>query len=308
MSGRWWKESWNPVTGCTPVSAGCDHCYAKAVATTRLRGVGGYPADEPFRVTVHEDRMDKPLRWTKPRRVFVNSMSDLFHDDVPSETIDAIFATMWACPQHTFIICTKRPERMLDYMNGLPAGEEVPRIYANLHLGVTVEREDYLHRAETLLQTPAAVRWLSCEPLLGPLNLLPVLADSLCSNCGWLGFTDNDTPEGGLRKDYENDADEDGHWVCPSCEAPEEGSMLDYSPGYNPTGPNSKLDWIVVGCESGTNARPCKVEWVESIVEQCKRAGVAVWVKQLNIGGKVTSDLTKFPEHLQLRQLPGGET
>ena len=112
---EWADTVWNPVTGCTPVSPGCAHCYARAMAR-RLAGRCGYPADEPFRVTLHPERLEEPLQWKKPRRVFVGSMSDIFHKEVPDKFLDRIFAVIALCPQHTFLILAKRPERMRLYL------------------------------------------------------------------------------------------------------------------------------------------------------------------------------------------------
>ena len=121
---EWAEAAWNPVTGCTPVSAGCANCYARRMAQ-RLRGRCGYPADEPFRVTLRPDRLDEPLHWHKPRRVFVCSMGDLFHPDVPDEFIDQVFAAMALCPQHTFLVLTKRPEGMRQVLADQDRGEVV---------------------------------------------------------------------------------------------------------------------------------------------------------------------------------------
>ncbi|MEW6044989.1 MAG: DUF5131 family protein [Bacillota bacterium] len=112
---EWATDVWNPVTGCTPVSEGCANCYAKRMAH-RLRGRFGYPADDPFRVTLHPERLEEPMRWKKPRRVFTGSMTDLFHEEVPDDFLDHIFAVMALCPQHTFLLLTKRPERMRSYL------------------------------------------------------------------------------------------------------------------------------------------------------------------------------------------------
>jgi protein gp37 len=162
---EWAEAVWKPVTGCTPVSAGCRHCYAQRMAT-RLAGRYGYPAEDPFRVTLH-GRMDEPLRWRTPRRVFVCSMGDLFHADVPDEFLLLVWQRMWECPQHTFLVLTKRPERMRqvlagDFLNPLP----------NVWLGVSVENQVTAEaRIPALLATRAAVRWVSCEPLLGAVDL-----------------------------------------------------------------------------------------------------------------------------------------
>jgi protein gp37 len=166
---QWTDATWNPVTGCTEVSPGCDHCYAKTFAE-RFRGVPNHPYTQGFDLTLHPDRLDLPLRWTKPRRIFVNSMSDLFHQDVPDRFIEQVFDVMGDAQQHTFQVLTKRPDRMRRYC--LVAGEcEWPYPYPNVWLGTSVESAAYTWRIDKLRETPAAVRFLSCEPLLGPINL-----------------------------------------------------------------------------------------------------------------------------------------
>jgi protein gp37 len=174
---EWTDATWNPTTGCDRVSPGCDNCYALTMAA-RLKGMGQekYQNDGDsrtsgpgFKLTVHPDTLDLPLRWRKPRRVFVNSMSDLFHRDVPSHFIGSVFRTMARCPQHTFQILTKRPDRMAAWL----ANNEitVPTL-PNVWLGTSIESDRYTFRADRLRNTPAAVRFLSLEPLLGPLPSL----------------------------------------------------------------------------------------------------------------------------------------
>ncbi len=163
---EWTDATWNPVTGCTPVSTGCANCYAKRMAK-RLAGRHGYPKTNPFTVTVHLDRLEEPLRWRKPRMVFVCSMGDLFHDDVPGDVIDKVFAVMELAPQHTFQVLTKRPHHMATYLNARGFGlNPLPNVW----LGTSVEDQSLAHyRIPYLLNCPAVVRFLSCEPLLGPL-------------------------------------------------------------------------------------------------------------------------------------------
>ena len=168
----WATHVWNPVTGCTPAGDGCNNCYAKRVAETRLRGRCGYPADEPFRVTMHPDRMEDPLHLRKPARIFVCSMGDLFHDDVPGEFVARVFDVMRRCPQHQFICLTKRPQRMFDTVNigNLPT-PHMASYLANLWLGVSVWNQESAERfIPPLLDTPAAVRFASYEPALGPVD------------------------------------------------------------------------------------------------------------------------------------------
>lgn len=260
---EWTEETWNPVTGCTPVSAGCEHCYARRMAT-RLAGRCGYPKDEPFAITLHPDRLTQPLRWRKPRTVFVCSMGDLFHERVPSEFIDQVFAVMAACPQHTFQVLTKRPERMRDLLVHEDVLCDISRAASNMAqhelisedrydaidealrgdssiwpppnvwLGVSVEDQQTAdERIPLLLKCPAAVRFVSCEPLLGPVDL------SL-----WLYR--KHPPSGDLPSCHEN-----LFW----------------------------LDWIIVGGETGPGARPMHPQWARSIRDQCAAAGVPFFHK-----------------------------
>lgn len=257
---EWTDETWNPVSGCTKVSPGCDHCYAERI-TNRFGGPGAFDT-----VILHPDRLDKPFHWRKPRRVFVNSMSDLFHDDVPDEFIARVFAVMALTPQHTFQVLTKRHGRMRALLNreGFDAFRDevarcaggmgyvfdargsdranyglVPGIASadlskrrfwpgwplpNVWLGVSVENQQWADiRIPALLQTPAAVRFVSCEPLLGPIKLDWRNPDSL--------------HDGGL-------------------------------------------DWAIAGGESGPNARPVHPAWARWLRDQCQAAGVAFFWKQ----------------------------
>ena len=269
---EWTDRTWNPVTGCTKVSAGCKNCYAEGVAN-RFWAKNCPPVAGRSRrftdVQCHPDRLDEPLRWRKPCRVFVNSMSDLFHDDVPDEFIDHVFAVMALAPQHTFQVLTKRPERMRLYMeNELPmrwlrtdswnraaqkidparcfdASREVfVNPLPNVWLGVSVEDQRAAdERIPLLFQTPAAVRFLSCEPLIGPVAVGRWLHESHC--------------------DASNDAS--------PCLCVPKGNRF----------AEDRIDWVIVGGESGPGARPCDVAWVRSIVEQCRAAGVPAFVEQL---------------------------
>jgi len=163
---EWTEMTWNPVTGCSKVSAGCKHCYAETMAR-RLKAMGVHRYRNGFKVTLQPDLVDAPSRWRQPRIVFVNSMSDLFHEDVPLEYIQRVFETMVRCPQHTFQILTKRSERLLAVSSELPWP-------ANIWMGVSVEDNRVVDRIHDLAEVPAAVRFLSCEPLIGPLDNLPL--------------------------------------------------------------------------------------------------------------------------------------
>src|SRR5260370_4730739 len=158
---EWTEMTWNPVTGCTKVSEGCRHCYAERMAL-RLRAMGNRRYVNGFNVTLHEDLVDLPRQLRQPRLIFVNSMSDLFHEEVPEEFIGRVVETMAACPQHTFQVLTKRSHRLREMASQLPAPK-------NAWIGVSVEGERVLGRIDDLRKVPASVRFLSCEPLLGPM-------------------------------------------------------------------------------------------------------------------------------------------
>ena len=257
----WTDATWSPVTGCTKISAGCTNCYAERMAR-RLAGRCGYPeAPHHFDVTLHPDRLLQPLRWKKPRRVFVCSMSDFFHPMIPLEFQVRAFLVMRQCPQHTFQVLTKRSElmAMMEYAAGIPKLE-------NLWLGVTTENQEQADkRIPDLLQTPAAVRFVSVEPMLGAVDL-----------SDYLGF-------------------------CLDCDA---YMALHHEHGdlYHDDGP--RLDWVICGCESGPNRRPMELEWALDLVRQCDAAKVAVFVKQLPINGRVSHDPAEWPAELQRREYP----
>jgi protein gp37 len=168
VSGRhgigWAEESWNPTTGCTKISPGCTHCWAERMAW-RLQGMGQQRYAGGFKVTTHEDLLEQPLHWAKPRHVYVSFMGDLFHDEVPDEFIGRVFDVMLRATQHRFHVLTKRPERMAEMSPHLPWP-------ANVWAGATVEDAAHAHRADRLRQTGAAVKYLVLEPLLGPVDAL----------------------------------------------------------------------------------------------------------------------------------------
>jgi protein gp37 len=158
---EWTEATWNPVTGCTKISAGCKHCYAERMAR-RLKAMGQHQYRNGFKVTLQPQALDLPRQWKKPRTIFVNSMSDLFHDAIPLSYIQQVFQVMNECPQHTFQVLTKRAERAVAVANDLTWTR-------NIWFGTSVEDERVIDRVDTLRRTPAAVRFLSCEPLIGPL-------------------------------------------------------------------------------------------------------------------------------------------
>jgi protein gp37 len=295
---QWTNATWNPVRGCTKVSPGCAHCYAETFAE-RFRGVPGHPYEQGFDLRLVPEKLTEPLRWKKPRRVFVNSMSDLFQDDVPDSFIDRVFAVMALTPQHTYQVLTKRPDRMRRYFTERdeewpdesrawwgcgraietadewrPGGawtnaqrdqiEESPLPtwpLSNVWLGVSVENQRFANeRIPLLLQTPAALRFLSCEPLLGPLNIAQFISANYVSVGGrqWIGA-------GGI-------------------------------------------GWVIVGGESGPGARPLALEWARSIVRQCQAADVPVFVKQLGSNpAPLRIEGMAVKQRLWLRDRKGGD-
>ncbi len=204
---EWTDATWNPVTGCDQISPGCAHCYAKRFAE-RFKGTPGHPFEAGFAVTLRAERLQQPFSWKRPRRIFVNSMSDLFHPTIPSTYIREVFRVMEEAYWHTFQILTKRSDRLLEEASSLPWP-------GNVWMGVSVENNRWRTRVDDLRRIPAEVKFLSCEPLLGPLQL----------NL-------------------------------------------------------AQIDWVVVGGESGTKARPMRAEWARSVRDQCLSAGVPFFFKQ----------------------------
>ncbi|MCP9491412.1 MAG: phage Gp37/Gp68 family protein [Solirubrobacteraceae bacterium MAG38_C4-C5] len=159
---EWTEATWNPVTGCSKVSPGCAHCYAETFAE-RWRGVPGHSYEQGFDLRLWPERLEQPLRWKRPRMIFVNSMSDLFHEDIPVDYLLDVFGVMRAAEQHTFQVLTKRHERLRQLAPLLPWPP-------NVWMGVSIENRRFVDRADALRETPAAVRFISAEPLLGPLD------------------------------------------------------------------------------------------------------------------------------------------
>ena len=161
---EWTEATWNPTTGCTKISPGCTHCYAERMAM-RLQSMGQHRYRHAFRLTLQDDIVELPLSWKKPRLIFVNSMSDLFHADVPTEFIQRCFRVMQLASQHTFQVLTKRPQRVVELAEELPWSE-------NVWMGTSVENQQYVERVEVLRLVPSTVKFLSVEPLLGPIDTL----------------------------------------------------------------------------------------------------------------------------------------
>jgi protein gp37 len=249
---EWTDATWNPVRGCDKVSPGCAHCYAETFAE-RFRGVPGHPFEQGFDLRLVPEKLGAPQHWKSPKRVFVNSMSDLFHERVPEDYIAEVWKVMSVVRRHTYQVLTKRAQRLYDLM---PKLVHTFGVLPNVWVGVSVENQHFAdERIPLLLQTPAAVRFLSCEPLLGPVELT---YDRFCGRMGWgppeLPSRDPDR----LRRQTS--------WVL--APAPAGGQW-------------PRINWVIAGGESGPGARPLHVSWVRSLVGQCRSAGVPVFVKQL---------------------------
>ena len=165
---EWTDATWNPVTGCTKISPGCDHCYAERFSE-RFRGTPGHPFERGFDLTLRPERLDQPLRWRAPRMIFVNSMSDLFHKEVPRDFIERVFDTMEAASWHTFQVLTKRSSLMRDFLRKRYSGRRAP---FHIWFGVSIEDGTKTSRIRHLRDAPAGIRFLSIEPLIGPMGIL----------------------------------------------------------------------------------------------------------------------------------------
>lgn len=298
---EWTDATWNPVRGCTRVSEGCRNCYAEVMAA-RFSDEGYWGHGLARRVTLPDGTKDHrwtgkielvegaltlPMHWKKPRLIFVNSTSDLFHEDVPFDYIDGVFAVMALCPQHTFQVLTKRPERMRVYIRTNPglrirtqmstiAGPmpviEMDWPLPNVWLGTSVEDQVTADaRIPHLLDTPAAVRFISAEPLLGPVDLTWIaepddekdgVIDALLG-CNWIDGMGRGEPYRPTRPGHQGRIMT--RYVCSSSD-----DIL----------ANRKLDWVIVGGESGPGARPMHVDWARDLRDQCQAAGVAFFFKQ----------------------------
>ena len=233
---EWTNASWNPVTGCTKISLGCTNCYAEKLSY-RLQAMGNPNYCNGFNLTIHPHMLSKPLKWKKPCHIFVNSMSDLFHEDVPFTFIQDVFNTMKLSSHHTFQILTKRSKRLLELSSKL----QWP---SNVWMGVTIEHSTYLNRLNDLVSVPAFVKFVSFEPLLAPIKNIDL----------------------------------------------------------------SKIDWVIVGGESGSNARPIEKSWVVGIKNICLKYNVPFFFKQWggtnksktgrNLDGKIWSQMPERKQHV----------
>lgn len=233
---EWTELTWNPITGCTKISAGCKFCYAEVMAR-RLKAMGVEKYKNGFKVTTHEDVLIEPYRWKNSKIVFVNSMSDLFHPKIPVEFIQKVFKVMNENPQHVFQVLTKRSDLLLEYdKQGLLKWSH------NIWMGVSVEDSRVQHRIADLRKTKARTKFLSIEPLIGPLNKMNL----------------------------------------------------------------KRIDWVIVGGESGRKPRPMNVDWVLDIQAQCDEAGISFFFKQWGgtskkktgrlLNGRTWDEMPEFPE------------
>jgi len=302
----WCDATYNPITGCTPISEGCANCYAKRWVAhfPLLHGfTSGGPAWDPTEIEpfpfetirFHHKRLDTPLKWKKPRRIFVCDIADLFHHHVCPEWIGAVMLVASFCSHHTFMLLTKRVRRMASWFENNPFGYTQGAALAefgkhiqmsspmgrrnrvngvgtinghdgqnewplpNVWIGVTAENQARAdERIPVLMGIPAAKRFVSIEPMLGPVELF------------------------GKHRDYLHDLG---------------------LPGRPPV--QKGIDWVILGCESGPGRRPCKIEWMIDVVDQCRAAHVPVFVKQIHDGfGKVIKNINDFPKELQFREFP----
>lgn len=352
---EWTDKTWNPIVGCSVISPACTNYYAMAMAARlesmaekaaggsygekkvalahyagTTKRVNGKPVWTGVLKQAPEHILTLPMRWKKARRIFVNSMSDLFHESVPDEWIDFVFAIMALAPQHTFQVLTKRPKRMREYFGGntdqtrrsmvnntcfginqwlgLPFTDERCRIrrwpLPNVWLGVTAEDQPRAdERIPDLLATPAAVRFVSYEPALGPIdwkrwlptrryarrpNGVPFLASyffmTRCEHCGWVGSSELCGIDS-----FGDDSDV----FCPACA---KSICADDLP---------RLDWVICGGESGPNARPMHPDWARSLRDQCAAAGVPFFFKKWGEYGDFTD--ARRPRCPDLIFAPDGE-
>ncbi len=277
------QKNWETVGGCDKIKSGCKNCYAvnlihrfscNPIHKGRYEGLV-YQPNWTGKIKLFNDRLEQPLHRTIPTTYFVNSRSDTFHKDVPFEFIDKIMDVVRQRPDHTFMFFTKRWDRALAYYRSAKQDiQYAMRDYVHLYFSASTQAE-VNEAVPILLQIPVAVRGMSLEPLLGPIYISEFEEEEWrCDNCG----------------EYYS------HFQDASC------NHCGYAERHSEY--RNQIDSIIVGCESGPNRRPCKTEWIESIVNQRQEAEVPVYVKQMEIDGKVCSDMSKFPKGLRVRSMP----
>ena len=324
---EWCDKTWNPVRGCARVSEGCVNCYAERQAyrfsgpgqpyqgLVQMASQGPKGTKRPKwtgQIVCDHAKLEEPLHWKKPCMVFVNSMSDLFHEQIPHTFLAACFTTMAGCPQHTFQILTKRPEHMVQVMPLIWGIVNDDKPLENVWLGVSVENQKAAdQRIPLLLKTPAAVRWLSVEPQLELIKL--PFCDPACPH-----------PHMDAIDDVQRE-DPEGVWGCLMC-----NGYVRFIPNgiYRKVIP--AIDWVVCGGESGPGARPFNLAWAESLLAQCRAAGVPFFLKQIgsnsfwmsderlkaiaangsdgftrqSVRNPKGGDPAEWPEHLRVREWP----
>lgn len=301
---EWTDATWNPTVGCSLVSAGCTNCYAMDQAH-RFSGEGQYyegltrvSGGRPVwtgKVTLKPHKLGQPLRWTRPRRIFVNSMSDLFHEEIPFEYIAACFGVMAASPEHQFQVLTKRPQRAQEFFDWLRDEvwpETDPAGYRNFLCNTAARyldngsTEDYSRWSDILINKTEE----GTAPLVWPLRNV------------WLGVSVEDQEAADARIEL-------------LTKLPGAVRFLSCEPLIGPVTLGeglSQLDWVIVGGESGPRSRPCDQVWVEALLEQCREADVdfffkqkgEVWARECGATSKKGGDISEFPEHLRVRELP----
>lgn len=248
---EWCDETYNPITGCSKISEGCQNCYAERMAK-RFAGRFGYPKDKPFGVTFHKDKVEEPLKWKKPKRIFVCSMSDFFNIEVEFAWQLKIFRIIRLSPRHTFMFLTKRPNNMRDIISRIYKRMDCKGCLPNVWLGVTAENQQTAdERIPILLQIPAAKRFVSVEPMLGAVDLQGY----------YLSKGANDYP-------------------FPYLEEKHRTKNIDL------------LDWVICGAETGPKKRPMKTEWARSLRDQCSEAGVPFFFKKDSNGSNLLDGRT----------------
>jgi protein gp37 len=265
----WASDSWNPTTGCGRVSAGCDNCYAEALSLRFGWSKKPWlPENAEENVVLHPERLGIPSRWKDPRRIFVNSMSDLFHPRVPSRFINDVWMEMFNNPRHTFMVLTKRPKRLRDWTRGAARAKGWPEdeIWPDwMWVGTSIESREHVSRADLLRETPAAVRFISAEPLLGP--LVP-----------WRDA------QGALVWDSLLERGKDGvERSLPSLDLTE-------------------IDWLIAGGESGSGYRQMNLRWASDLRDQCEASGTAFFMKQDS--GLRPDQRGRIPDDLWVREIP----